>query len=543
MITKYLRAIALGTLGALIGFSAALATSQTSSETDSQASVIARSVGTGLTFSNPLLLPGQDADFPTGGSTASDPNGFDLGDAYYGSTIVRYLTALNGVQPYAFTSTTIGTTSLNLGTAGRVFGVIPAAAGSSVKFDATVTDTANIARVGRFRLGTFNYSSAVFRFAHDRLSDAKVGMDYITNIEVLGGDATTKFSFVPGTIAFNGAAVSDMESLGLRLFDDGTIAGRPLQSGTLTFTARAQKGSGPIANNRSNSAPDQALAINIAALDTVESVLGTFASTIMGNSFRPGRDVFSYTSFINTSGLNTSDFAGTTFTLRLGGKTFTTTLDFRGQSRFGDVRVALTARTGVLRVSLRNQNFSTLFGSLPDQSKKIIVVQIQLGDKFLGTEPVNYAVVNRNGRFRLIYGLNRSRQVGGLFQIVATRARDSFSGTAFQTKFLISQVPDSSNQFFGFPSDAVINIGPGFSQDVALFNGRVVSGPPGIQSIRIQSNQKVGQITTYSLPASQTGIQLSRNSGGQPQTFLLGVKITTSTLTFNGVSSEKLFPF
>lgn len=543
MITKYVRAIALGTLGALIGFSAALATSKTSSETNSQGSVIARSVGTGLKFSNPFLLPGQDAEYPSGGSTASDPSGFDLGDAYYGSTIVRYLTALNGVQPYTFTSSTIGTTSLNLGAAGRVFGAIPAAAGSSVKFNATVTDAANVSRIGRFRIGTFSSSSGMFRFAHDRLSEAKVGMDYITNIEVLGGDATTTFSIVPGSPVFNGVLLTDMESIGLRLFNDGTISGRPLQSGTLTFTARAQKSSGATANNRANTAPDQPLAINIAALDTVESVLGTFASTITGNSSRPGRDVFSYTAFVNTNGLRTFDFAGATFTLRLSGKTFTTTLDSFGQSRFGDVRVALASRTGILRVSLRNQNFATLFGSLPDQSKKIVVVQIQLGEKFLGTEPVNYSVVNRNGRFRLIYGLNRSRQVGGLFQIVSTRARDSFDGTAFLTKFLISQVPDSSSQSFGSAGDAVINIGPKFSQDVPLFNGSGIYAPPGISAVKIKSTQKVGQIATYPLSESQTGIKLSKDSGGQPQTLLLGVKVKTDTLTFNGTASQKLFPF
>lgn len=543
MFKKYLRAFALGTLGALIGFSAALATSQSGSDSDGKASVIARTVGTGLKFSNPLLLPGQDAEFPTGGLTASDPNGFDLGDACYGSSIVRYLTALNGVQPYTFTSATIGTSSLNLGTAGRVFGVIPATAGSFVKFDATVTDAAKVARIGRFRIGAFPYSSAVFRFAHDRLSEAKVGMDYITNIEVLGGDATTKFSIVTGTLVFNGVPITDIESLGLRLFDDGTIAGRPLQSGTLTFTARAQKSNGSVANNRANTTPDQALVINITALDTVETVLGTFATTVTGNVFRPGRDVFSYTAFINTNGLRTFDFAGTTFTLRLGGKTFTTTLDSFGQSRFGDVRVALASRTGILRVSLRNQNFSSLFGSLPDQSKKIVVVQIQLGEKFLGTEPVNYAVVNRNGRFRMIYGLNRSRQVGGLFQIVATRARDSFSGTAFQTKFLISQVPDSSNQFFGNPNDAVINIGPNFTEDLSMFRGRGYGSPPGVQSIKIQTKQKTGQITTYSLPESQTGIKLARDANGQPQTLLLGLKVTTDTLIFNGAASQKIFPF
>ena len=543
MITRHLRAFALGILGALIGFSFALATSQSDPAADARAVVAPRFVGTNLRFSNPFLLPGQDAEFPSGGSVASDPNGYDLGDACFGSMIVRYLTALDGVQPYQFTSTTIGTTGLNLGTAGRVFGVIPSAATTFVKFNATLTDAASKTRTGVFRVGTFTYSPAVFRFAHDRLSDAKVGMDYITNIEVLGGDATTTFSVVPGSLMFNSAAASDMESLGLRLFNDGTIAGRPLKSGTLTFTARAQKSSGPIANNRADTSPDQPLTINIAALDTVESVLGTFTSSIAGNSARPGKDVFTYSAFINDNGLFNRDFAGATFTLRVGGETFTTTLNGAGQSQTGNVHVALAAFSGFLNVTIRNQDFNSIFGALPDGSTKNVVVEIQIGDTFLGTEPVQYSVVNRNGRFRLSYNINRSKQVGGLFQIYALRGDDSFNGTAFLTKFLISQVPDSSNTDFGLANDAVINIGPVFSEDVKLFRGQGFFNPPGIAQVDIQGRRKFGAFITYHLPASQTGITPARDSGGQPQTFLLGVKVTTDTLTFNGAASLKIFPF
>lgn len=541
-----LSALALGIMAGMIGFSFALATSHADPLTEdggARASTVPLGVGSGLRISNPFITPGQEASFPSGGAVGTDPQGFDLGDACFGSALVRYITALDGVKPYSFTPPAPGPAGLNLGTAGRLFGMVPVAAGSSTLFNATLTDAAGKTRVGRFRLGTFLCPIGTFRFAHNRLSDARVGQDYITNIEVLGGAITTKFSVVPGSVVFNGSAVTDMESMGIRLFEDGTIAGRPIKSGTLNFIARAQSTTGAIARNRTNTAPDQPLSISIAAVDNIESVLGTVASTISGSTKRPGRDIFSYNAVVNTNGLSPRDLANLPVTLRLGGKTFSTTLDFRGQARVGDLRVAMTGPNKSLRISLRNQNFSTLFGTLPDQSKKVVVVEVQIGDKFLGTEPLYYSVVNRNGRYRLIYGLYRSRQIGGLFQILSVLGDDGFGGTAFRTKFLISQVPDSSNEFFGNPSGATINIGPGFSQSVPLFRGRGFFPPPGIAAVQLQPSRRIGQIQTYHLPSSQTGVAQSKDSGGNPQTLLLGMQVTTDTLLFKGAASQKIFPF
>ena len=208
-----LSALALGIMAGMIGFSFALATSHADPLTEdggARASSVPLGVGSGLRISNPFITPGQEASFPSGGAVGTDPQGFDLGDACFGSALVRYITALDGVKPYSFTTPAPGPAGLNLGTAGRLFGMVPVAAGSSTLFNATLTDAAGKTRVGRFRLGTFLCPIGTFRFAHNRLSDARVGQDYITNIEVLGGatQVTTMSSAENGTFVNNGASVA-----------------------------------------------------------------------------------------------------------------------------------------------------------------------------------------------------------------------------------------------------------------------------------------------------------------------------------------------
>src|SRR5471030_187489 len=59
-----------------------------------------RFVGSNLHFSNPFLAGSQTAQFPAGGNTATDPQGFDLCDVAMGSQVSRYISAVDGVIPY-----------------------------------------------------------------------------------------------------------------------------------------------------------------------------------------------------------------------------------------------------------------------------------------------------------------------------------------------------------------------------------------------------------------------------------------------------------
>jgi hypothetical protein len=534
-----------GVVAALAGFSYALATSLQVESRGAGSGVAVRSVGTGLRFSNPFVLGSQAPEFPSGGDFASDPDAFDLGDACFGSQITRHLTALGGVSPYLFTSTTIGSTTstgLALDPTGRVHGAVPSGGPAPATFTAKLTDAAGATRTGAFRLNTLSGSSLPLRFAHDRLSDAQVGSDYITNIEALNGN-TSDTTYSASGVTLNGVALSNLEQAGLTLFSDGTLAGRPLDSGTLAFTAQALQG-GARALNRAGTAFNQSFSISIAAATRVQSALAATSAGVKGG--RPGRDTLNYTALINTDGLRASDFGGESFVFRFAGATFSTTLDSSGQGRSGNLRVKLSGLDGKLTVQLRNQDFSQILpsSSLVNGDEKNLVVQIQIGSNYLGAEAIGFNVKNRRGRFQLGYRLGKDIQLGGLFQVVSVRTADFFSSSsAFKIRFLISHVRGNTTRQFGAPTDATVHLGRNFSQTVRLFRGRGIFAPDGLRTLKINTKTKVGDLTTYPLTQAETGIPPASQSNGQQQTLLFGLDLTTDRLFISGDASRRLTPF
>ncbi|HEY3323168.1 MAG TPA: hypothetical protein VGP72_22130 [Planctomycetota bacterium] len=526
----------LGVFGAVFAFSVALATTP-----EMKSVVVApRSVGTNLRISNPFLLPGVDPQFPNGGDVSADPKGFDLGDALAGSQVMRFLTALGGVQPYIFTSDNLSGTGLTLEESGRVFGTpvgtLP------VAFTARVVDASSTARSGYFRLGRQVLAPGVLRFAQDRLSQAQVGQDYFTNVEVLGAKpADVFFSVAAGSVKFNGTAIGNLETAGLTLFDDGTIAGRPLASGTLLFTAHAATKTA-VARSRDGSQIDQPLSLQIAEQESVQSLLATTLAGIRGNFGTGSRSFASFFFLIDTDGLANTDFANTPFTFRVGGTEFFTTLDASGQSRSGKVLVALDALGGGLKVTLLDADWGLLLGenNLVNRGQITTVVGVELGTTFLGTEALQFDVRASSRRFQLTYKLGKQRQLGGLFQMVALSAVDFSDGSAFAVKFLASHVKGRSNVEFGYGTSATVHIGPGFHETVPLRKGRGKFAAPGIRSLIVNPKTKVGVLTTFDLPTAQTGIPLG--SSGKAATFLLGLDLNTTSTFFQGDASRVIFP-
>jgi len=527
-----------GIVAALAGFSFALATSDSRSA-EFAARAQSRIVGTGLRFTNPFLLPGQDSEFPSGGDVANDPDGFDLGDAVFGSQIVRYLTAANGVSPYIFSSPDLSAGSgLVLDSDGKLTGAVPVGSSSPAKFTGRVDDTSGLRRTGRFVLNVLAQSAATFRFAHDRLSSAQVGQDYITNIEVLNTGSGTVFSVASGSITFNGAAVANLEAVGLRLFPDGTIAGRPLNSGTLTFTANATR-QGVQALDRSGTRIGQPLTISIAPRNSVQSVLAVNSSTIRLG--KPGRDSLAMQLFVNSDGLRQEDFANQEFILRVGNRVFRGALNQRGQINTRFFKATFAALKGSLKLTITREDLSDLFTPVPTSGTHDVVIQLQIGQSFLGTDVIRYNVRARRTNTQLQYRLNKDTPLGGLFQITSLVAADFFEGTAFKARFLIAPVR-SSNVSFGTATDATVHIGQGFNQTLRLFNNRGSFPPDGVRRININPRTKIGQIETYPLTQSQTGVPPAPQSGGRLQTFLLGLELGTTTQLFFGEASRRIFP-
>ena len=527
-----LRAFTMGILGASVACSWALCTMAVPA---ARSVATTRTVGSGLHISNPFI--GANAQFPAGGNTASDPKGFDLGDATIGSQLSRYISALDGVTPYTFTSSTAGSVGLTVSTVGHVTGTFALTGTNQPLFNATVLDAAGVSHTGIFFL---NPTAATFHFSVDALPQGSVGQDYNTNIEVIGGTtATTTFSIVAGSVKLNGTTVPDLETTGLRLFNDGTLCGRPLVSGTITFTAQALRGA-VHALNRAQTAPDQNFTIPVLAINSIQSVLATVSANMsVGNG---SRDRFMLKAYINTNGQDNTAFAGKVLTVRLGNATFTTTLDSGGRARSGNVVASLKALSGALTLQIRNNDLSKIFDTFPNGATQAAILQIAIGETYLGTEAIRFAARSHRGRAQLRYTLGRDVQLGGLFQIISVKAADTGnSSTAYKINFILSHVRGNTTLTFGNPQQATINIGQGFTQSVPLFRGRSRSVLPGIRSISINTKRKLGTISTFALPSSQTGVQPA--SQGKRQTLLLGVNMATDTITFFGEGSAALIPF
>ena len=303
--TSFTRTGLLAVLMAMVGFSYALATSNSSnfSSDNCAANDLAERAASGvynkpggnipLSFANP---------FCTDGSTDRD-----LGDATFGSALTRLVRAKGGVAPYKFTSTAgteLGGLKLLLNgiLTGTPTGTAPTVGSTQVRFDVTVFDSfgSNAKKTEKFRLTYF--ATSQFRFAHDKLSDGVQFTSFSGSLYVLNGSGA-KF-------ATTGTALSD---LGLNLASDGAVYGTPLKAGTFTFVATATKG-GNTAAGRNGTGNSQTITIKISGSKSLQSLISATSITIKsGNGSDKkgvGKDSIQYKGVANVPLASLSGLSG-----------------------------------------------------------------------------------------------------------------------------------------------------------------------------------------------------------------------------------------
>src|SRR5262249_49611636 len=143
-----------------------------------------------------------------------------------------------------------------------------------------------------FRLAVFTPVNQNFRFAMDRINNGVVGQSYIGNVDTLAGKGRVRYRTRPGSLLVDGipkqaADVSGLEAIGLTLAEDGTILGKPLMSGQVTFECEAVDSI-------------QRLAYGIDTTQTAEPARTNTAQTFQRMSFG-----------IETGDVTTSDFTST----------------------------------------------------------------------------------------------------------------------------------------------------------------------------------------------------------------------------------------
>lgn len=564
--------LAMGVLFAAIGFSYAVATTEATNE---GLVAVQRSVGASdpLRFTNPFIAVGVDANFPLGGDQQTDPDGFDLGDACYGSMITRYVTATGGVRPYTFSSTNLdglisGTGStLELTPAGLLVGTVAPAVSSPMYIHITVTDSSGTnpnERTGIFRLALYTCSAGVFRFAMDQLPGGQLGRSYSAKLETLGGVSPVVYSEIVGSLTIDGVsqggAATLQDIVGLNVFEDGTVAGRPLKTGTITFTARAVDALDRIAKNRTNTANDQTVTLVIEDTDVVSTDLTTLSCIIKGDTAKPGKHKVKYRGLINIVGvdsdggragnLTSSMLVGNALDFRVGDTVFNQTTPSTGQkvatfdthakvkALLGDgTRVAakLNVRNGQLKIGVKKTDVTDAVDAitLTDGQTKTLVLQIAVGNIVTASELLEFVAKVRGTRFTLTYKLGKTgRPLGGAFQLAAVRGKDKLDlagneGDQWKVKFVaVPRFGIDSAAGLNSVSSVVVRLGAYFSQTITSSSLTSSAGGGirfankekyGIKKLKVNPVKYIHLLLTHPIAENMVGIPpayKSASSGG-----------------------------
>ncbi|HYF52129.1 MAG TPA: hypothetical protein VEJ63_22150 [Planctomycetota bacterium] len=564
------RALATGLAFAAIGFCVSLATSRTVEVSSSASS---RAVGTSaLRFTNPLVA-----------LTPSNPDEYDLGDACFGSTdprlVTRYITAAGGLRPYRFTSegplsldrVLAGTFhSLELGLSGALVGTMPFSLPPSTttvdlrpgfRFQVTVRDsqgTGGTSKTGFFNLYLFNCTPGFFKFASDTLPSGLLGSPYSAKIDVLGGTAPYTY-----TVVSVAGGVTKLEDLGLFITNDGTIMGNPLVTGTFVITVRATDANNAVANNRANTAPNQAFTLTVSPNSVTSSDLVTLACSVRGDKVRTRGDTLRYVGAVNALGQDRFTLANSDFAFRLANIIVTGKLDGKGTfattlADGSQVKASISPVSGLLSVTISRGTFATAINAaaLVDGQPARRPVQVTIGDAVVTSETLDFETRVGSSRYSLNYALGRQgASAAGAFQIVKVKGADGTTsgglpGDAWRVNF-IAVAPSAIQPVGTFGLDNVtavtIRIGQSFVQNLSpiksgkttRFSGKTADS---VSRFSLPSKNGKGTLQTRTLATRSTGIPQAVNAPAFGNLFFpLGVDLTRTGAPFIGEHARRIF--
>ena len=488
------RTLAMAVMAAMLGFCYSIVTQADHAGARSFIGVEPRVVGSSNLR---LLLP----------ASAAFPGDFDLGDACYGSVITRYVTATGGLRPYNFISPNLATvidatSTLTLTNGGVLRGQVsppPANSFTDLQFQVTAADstrpTANTTTQNA-HITLVPSGAQLFRFAQDRLNDGVLGQPYICKLETLSGKGSVFIGVVPGTLAINGVPVgvgNSLESIGLSMAFDGTLYGRPLKTGLVSFTAFGIDSLNRLAKDRTNSVQNQAVSFSVSdtrITATDATILGINAK---GDLTRFNGDSLTFHAFINMNGRKTTDLLGTRFALIIGGGTYEGFMDENGiignqlhnPLIFPD-GTRLTGKVdsvnGVITGALTRANLGDTLDAvnIVNRSTKRIAVAIVIHNFVVASDIIEFQTKRVGNRFGLQYNIGRvGRPLGGGFQIYSIAGADSQDiagnpGDAWTAKFLIyprfgiDDVNGGSADFSTNLTSVGVRIGTNFTQTIPV---------------------------------------------------------------------------
>ncbi len=492
----------IGLLAAAVGFSYALATSNT----DSAGIRSVTNPRQHLTFVNPFVPSSTDRD---------------LGDAALGSTITRYIRASGGTPPYRFVSdrTTLGPDGTPLfnghTTLGEAEIALPAGAhpsqsttavflngllkgqigdktgtitdGTPLRFDVTVADSLGSNPNKHFE--TFRITlvdSSAFKFAQTTLSNGVDFRKYYDKLEVVAGNGP--YTFSASNITLNGSAttpdniaITSLSVLGLFLNKNtGVISGRPIYAGTYSFLATCVDSKGSIALSRDKSTAGQVIAFTVDENTRVSSELFSLKMSIKGDTNNPGKDSIKYSGLLDLGDSQVSDLDGLGVTLAIGNYTSpTVTLTGGAGSTAGPPAMSVKIGSdGSVSVSISGDSFgqaqSIITNSQLANNEIVLTCVLTIGDATNAAKPVfqnpellRFSVKAKSSKFDLEYKFGPNN-LGGGFLITSVAGKDDKQedGDSWMIKFIALPPDQKKLSSFGTIVASTVGIGTDFTNSI-----------------------------------------------------------------------------
>lgn len=534
-----------------------------------------RAVGSStLHFTNALLT----------GAAPLQADTFDLGDACFGSQITRYLSAGGGLRPYGFAefnkslvSQLAVNSSLGLAAGGCLEGSIVTGSISPLVFQAVVNDSAAVSPFftgGNFQLNVVTCPPQMFRFAVDKVNNGVVGQSYISKLEVLGGNKTVTFSVMPNTLTVDGApkgSTGSLDAIGLSLAADGTITGRPLQAGNVSFIARAVDSIKRIAMDRQNAVQDQLVTFSIEDNGIAASDYTTISVRVKGDVGQLNKDTVNFSGYINASGGSIKSLNGSDFMFALGGATFKGRFNEKGKvvnQRGGPLvfedgsrmSASVNARSGQLSGVITNASLAKKIDAIniTDRSTRRYSIGMGVCNLLHAADVIEFATKRSGDKFQLDYKLGKTgTPLAGGFQIIGVKGSDKttiagLTGVQWAVKFLaIPRFGIDQNAGLDALNSVNVRIGTRFTQKLTTLTSNArgdtqfSSKFPGetVSKFQLNSRNFRGQLLTQPLSFNATGIQPASSAGAaSAANFSLGLDLdrTGGNADFSGEAAKHI---
>jgi hypothetical protein len=541
------RTLALGLVLAIAGFSYATSSSVDSRSTDvAPEEAGARRVGSGnLRFTNVRLPSGV----------------YDLGDACYGSAVNRYITMAGGVRPYSFQSPDLlnfllrgnSTTnsSLTLGASGELLGTIaqnvipPPIVFTVIGVDSTGSMQQTISAT--FQLNVMLAGGGQFHFAVDNVNNGQVGLNYISCVETMGGVGTVNVSVIPNTLTVNGVArgtTGGLETIGLSMSRDGTIYGKPLEAGLVSFKAHATDSLNRIAKDRTNTVPDQVVTFNLEPNQLASVDMTMTQLSIRGDTGKNNKDTVKFKGLVNVRGAQTNGFRFSIFTLRIGPVSFSGQFDVKGNvvnrqnkkiinADGSQFRAKIDSHRGILTGNISKATIVNILSSattITDHGSAVFAGGMALSANVVAADTMKFSTKKRGTKIGLDYQLGKLGQpLAGGFQILSVAGKDGKTitgtpGDAWFVKFLaVPRFGIDTNAGLDALSSITVRIGTNFVEKItsvtsskngnAGFSGKKLI-KSGVSKLSINGKNFSGSLQTFPISSIESFIsQASQVTG------------------------------